>query len=108
MAAIESEFKRAQGFLPVAGRALSFIAKLIFAGVMAYGVAQYRAGESEAQTDARIVAVEQKVTTIDSQIVPRREHEAHWKAIEEAQRVTQTDVREIRDTERQILLKLTK
>lgn len=94
--------------MPHVVRALSFVAKLLFAGVMAYGVAQYRAGASEARSEARFVAVEQKVTTLDSQIVPRREHEAHWASIENSQNQIGAQLRDVQTTQTQILLKLTK
>jgi hypothetical protein len=91
-----------------AGAVASFAAKLVVAGLIAYGTAQYRAGAAEATTSARIGAVEEKVETLNTNIVPRREHEAHWQAIESSQARTERDVREMRETEKQILLQLKK
>jgi hypothetical protein len=91
--------------LPAVLRAVGLLS---LSGVVAFSTSVYHAGSAEAVRDSRITAVEQKVTTLDENVVPRREHEAHWKAIEESQKSIQTDVREMRETEKQILLKLTK
>jgi hypothetical protein len=87
---------------------LKLVATLAASAFIAYGAAQYRAGESETRTDLRIGAVEQKAQALAVNVVPRVEHEAHWKAMEDAQRELKSDLREVRETNKQILLKLSR
>lgn len=100
------------GVPPAAARQLYRLLRgagvLSLSGFVAFAASTYRAGQSEAHRDARVTAVEQKITTIELQIVPRSEHEAHWRAMEDSQKDLKSDLREVRETQRQILLKLTK
>lgn len=110
MAANETELMTGQRGALMSGALSLFklVATLAASAFIAYGAAQYRAGEAEARTDARITAAERKVQTLDENIVPRIEHEQHWKAMEDAQKELKTDLREVRETQKQILLKLSR
>jgi hypothetical protein len=87
---------------------LKWAAPLICSAIVAYSTAQFRAGAQESATQLKISSLEQRFTALDSNVVPRKEDETHWQAIEELLKSQQTDLRELRSTQKEILLRLPK
>ncbi len=81
---------------------LRHLVTLIVGAFVAYGASQY----SAAQREARLKTAEGKIEVLERNIVPRSEQDARWKAIEGSLKQIQTDVREGRNTQTEILLKL--
>ncbi len=106
MSVLESEFRIPRPALSTAASVLKFLATLVAGAFVAYGSAQYSAATRAAATKARLDAIETRVTVIDAQIVPRREHEAHWQTIEGSQAGLREDVRDVRETQTKMLLLL--
>src|SRR4051812_11439175 len=79
---------------------------ILLSAFVAYSTAQFRAGAQEASTTLKIDSLEQKFNALDRSVVPRAEHEAHWKAVEDLLHEQQQDLREVRATQKEILLRL--
>lgn len=77
--------------------------KLLLAAVIAVvstvSTNKQQAGESQKQLDdltRKVAVIEARQEAMMREIVPRNEHLANWKAIENEQRQTREDVRELR------------
>lgn len=79
---------------------------LIASMLVSYGTAQYRAGSAEAATTLKITTISSRLDELAGDVVPRKETELQWKALAESQATIQADVREVRATQKEILLRL--
>jgi hypothetical protein len=106
MATLESSLPvGARGFVARhVGAVVKFAVSLLCGAVVAYGAAQYQ----QATRDARITHNENRIDSIEREIVPRKEHEAHWEAMERSEGAIQTQLRDVQRTQTEILLRLTK
>jgi hypothetical protein len=80
---------------------------LLLSALVSYGTAQFRSGSAEAATTLKITNLETRYSALDQNVVPRKETEAHWVALEDFQRSILTDLRELRASQEKILLRLT-
>lgn len=87
---------------------VQWLAPLLASALVAYGTAQFRAGAQESSTGLKIQNLEGRFSQLSDSMVPRKEHEAHWQEIKDLLNSQQTDLRELRTTQKEILLRLTK
>jgi uncharacterized membrane-anchored protein len=103
MATLETQLKPAR-LVPHVFTALRFLLTLALSAFVAYGAAQYRAGAAE----QRAAQLAERVQTLEAQTVPRAETQARFDALDKSLAEIKQDVREGRETQKQILFRLSK
>lgn len=76
---------------------IKLVVTLAIAAAISYGTIT----SSQTQRDGRIEANSLAIKSLSDNIVPRKEHEEHWKAFDDKLNSIQLDVRELRNAQTQ-------